>query len=160
MLETYVLPVGRLSGLLFPVLIAPNSISIGATLYEYGDKNTNGICNFLRVVIMAELWAYGAPSCNIIVFSLQFLSSLSNVLTSSLIYRSNIVEVVLTYVNDAYISPSLERAIIILIRGVTFLTGIECVEPFGAQIMRWKFNYVNSDSSKFMILLLVLISFK
>ena len=102
---TYLLAVGNCSGFRLLVLMAPNRSSIGATLYECGASNMNGTLRSFSIYYVLLLWAYLAPSWMIIVEFLQFLSSLSSRLTSSLIYSPKILESVLTYVKHVYISP-------------------------------------------------------
>lgn len=134
--RTYLFPVGSSSKFRLFLLMAPNSSSMGATLYAWGANNMNGTLRSLNTFSVLLDWAYFAPSwINKVVF-LQFLSSWSSYLTNYLIYRLMTLESVFTYVRHAYISPKLSNAMMREMRGYTYLIGREWVVSLDAHIRR------------------------
>ena len=130
---TYCFDVGILSSLSYFDLIAANSISIGAQLYEWGPKNITGMLRYYIVYkVSFDKW-YGAPSINTIVSFRHLGLSLSSCFVRWYRYNENTKLSVFYYVNDAYKLPILSNAIIIDILGATCFLGLEFISEISCQ---------------------------
>ena len=126
---TYFLPVGRPFGFSSPYFNCEKNLSIGLASYELGPVYITGIPRSHRYFsISSALW-YLAPSRRSTVSLLQSGRSASNLLTSIERYILMTSVSVLTWVKEAYISPSLSIAAMTVIRGCTNLFLHELVVP-------------------------------